>query len=142
MGAREGSSAAGADRPGHGSVRLAAELENVAVGRRWLHGRLEDDGVQHSTIADLLQSLSEALTNAILYGDGLHVRIEYAVTNDTAKVSVFNGVRDGAEPQRRGPVGPDAENGRGLDLVEAFSDRWGIATSENEAKVWFEVKLP
>ncbi|OLT33228.1 hypothetical protein BJF79_08070 [Actinomadura sp. CNU-125] len=123
-------------------MRLAAELENVAVGRRWLQGRLENDGVGQSAIADLLQSLSEALTNAILYGDGLHVGIEYEVNGDSARVSVVNGIRDGAEPQRRGPAAPDAESGRGLDLVEAFSDRWGTATSDTEVKVWFEVKLP
>ncbi|WP_176611607.1 ATP-binding protein [Actinomadura sp. WMMB 499] len=122
-------------------MRVAAELESVAIGRRWLQAKLQDGGVGQSAIADLLQSLSEALTNAILHGDGLHVTVEYAVMDGTIEVSVTNGIRDGTTgPRRRGPVGPDAESGRGLDLVEAFSDQWGIARiSGNQIRVWFRV---
>ncbi|MFV2175774.1 ATP-binding protein [Actinomadura sp. LOL_016] len=123
-------------------MRLAADLESVAVGRRWLQGRLEDDGVGRSAIANLLQSLSEALTNAILHGDGLHVRVEYSVRDRTVEAAVVNGIRDGAGPRHRGPAGPDAESGRGLDLVATFSDQWGIAKpSEHEVRVWFRVKV-
>ncbi|TMQ89817.1 ATP-binding protein [Actinomadura soli] len=109
-----------------GSLRLPTEVESVAVGRRWLRdvlGREFGDG--HPVIGDAVQALSEILANAVLYGAGLHVRVSYEVDGTWVEVAVRNDGRpDGRWPQRQAPAAPDAESGRGLEMVEAFSDQW------------------
>ncbi|MFD7919155.1 ATP-binding protein [Streptomyces sp. NPDC059740] len=45
-------------------------------------------------------------------------------------------------PQVRAP-GPEAASGRGLLLVEAFADRWGVRVEAHPRKVvWAELRLP
>ncbi len=45
-------------------------------------------------------------------------------------------------PRRRAPA-PDAESGRGLLLVEALADRWGVQPGPVPRKtVWAELDLP
>ena len=41
-------------------------------------------------------------------------------------------------PFRRNP-GPDTVTGRGLMLVDALTDRWGSAPTDDGKVVWFEL---
>ncbi|TYK50842.1 ATP-binding protein [Actinomadura decatromicini] len=127
-----------------GSLRLPTEVGSVPVGRQWLRDVLgRECGAGHPAIDDALQALSEILTNAVLHGTGPDVRVAYTLVGEWAEVSVHNRVRPGeVQPRRRTPAPPSAESGRGLDLVEAFSDQWGITVlPEDEIKVWFRVRL-
>ncbi|TDC81207.1 ATP-binding protein [Actinomadura sp. 7K507] len=133
-----------AARPAEGAIRLPSEPESVSVGRRWLRGVLgREFGDGHPVIGDALQALSEVLSNAVLYGDGLHVRVTYTVDGEWVEVAVHNeGRPGGTRPQKQAPAAPDAESGRGLDLVEAFSQQWGIKMLPmDEVKVWFRVRF-
>lgn len=50
--------------------------------------------------------------------------------------------RVGDPPPRPQSLGPDAESGRGLALVDAFADRWGVASGPPPRKtVWAEIEL-
>lgn len=130
-------------RPVEEMLRLAAEVESVAVGRRWLRDVLEREfGQGHPKVDDALQALSEVLTNAVLYGAGPHVRLTCTVDGDGAEVAVDNDGRAGGVRPQRQNAAPDAEGGRGLDLVAAFSDQWGIKLMpQDEVKVWFRVRF-
>ncbi|NVI88568.1 ATP-binding protein [Actinomadura sp. BRA 177] len=122
---------------------LVAEVGSVAVGRRWLRDVLEPEfGEGHPKVDDTLQALSEVLTNAVLYGTGRHVRVTCTVDGDGAEVAVHNDGRAGGMRPQRQNAAPDAEGGRGLDLVAAFSDQWGIKLiPPDEVKVWFRVRF-
>jgi hypothetical protein len=54
-------------------------------------------------------------------------------------------IHDG-HPELRRPVIADAgylaENGRGLHMVAAIADDWGITTAVNGKIVWFNLALP
>ncbi|WP_344903456.1 ATP-binding protein [Actinomadura meridiana] len=129
---------------GKGALRLPAEVESVSVGRRWLRdvlGREFGDG--HPGVSDAVQALSEILANAILYGVGTYVRVTYLLDGEWVEVAVRNeGRADGAWVRERARAAVDDESGRGLELVEAFCEQWGITALPGErVKVWFRVRF-
>ncbi|MFQ6146733.1 ATP-binding protein [Streptomyces seoulensis] len=93
----------------------------------WRQGDLADT-------AELLTS--ELVTNALCHGAGQDVGMRLSLTQHSLLIEV----RDGS-PQR--PVlrdaQPDDENGRGLALVDALADAWGI--SADGTRTWFSLSL-
>lgn len=90
-----------------------------------LEGRLEDGEL----------ALSELVTNAVLHGrapivlrlvrTGQYVRVE---VGDGSPVSPSFSMLD-----------PTAVTGRGLMLISAVSDRWGVEPEPDGKRVWFEL---
>ncbi|MCW2566075.1 MAG: hypothetical protein JWN54_172 [Mycobacterium sp.] len=81
--------------------------------------------------------MSELVTNAVTHaGSEVHLVIgrggHYAVLR--VEVADFS-----AEPPRLGGFDLDALSGRGLALVEALADRWGVETHNSGKRVWFEL---
>lgn len=80
---------------------------------------------------------SELVTNAILHAKtGPTVRME--LTGTTLRVEVID--RGPGTPQQRGSAASDAMSGRGLALVDAMSDRWGVTPVAGGKAVWFELR--
>jgi serine/threonine-protein kinase RsbW len=50
------------------TLRVAAELENLSVIRRFVQETLADLGVNHKVIADVILATDEAATNVIVHG--------------------------------------------------------------------------
>ncbi|MEV6593204.1 ATP-binding protein [Streptomyces acidicola] len=91
--------------------------------------------------ADLV--VAELAANAATHGrvPGRDFRLTLNVVGDTLRVEVTD-TRGDRLPQP-GAAGADAESGRGLLLVEALADRWGITRGPHPRKtVWAEVTLP
>ena len=84
----------------------------------------------------VLLAVSELVTNAVLHGRG---PIELRVTHDHDRV-LGEVVDQGAgfEHQAR-TLAIDTVGGRGLSIVAAVSDRWGIHAGSSH--VWFEMRL-
>lgn len=83
--------------------------------------------------------LSEVITNAVRHGGGL---VDARVDLDTDRVRVVVADANRALPQRHTPS-PSVPTGRGVLLIDAVSDRWGIeiGPSGTAAKqVWFELR--
>lgn len=83
----------------------------------------------------MLLCTDELVTNAIL-----HVASEIDVVvrrlGEVLRVEVHD--RSTRPPLRRvHPV--DADTGRGLELVEALTERWGVEAEEGGKAVWFEL---
>ena len=87
--------------------------------------------------------VSEAATNALLHSgsgvDGGSFAVAYAISDHLLRVEVHDG---------GGPAGPrrrvhdlESMTGRGLDLFDALSDRWGVDGSPDGWTVWFELDL-
>ncbi|MEV6724572.1 ATP-binding protein [Streptomyces xanthochromogenes] len=67
-------------------------------------------------------------------------RLALHATADMLRIEVTD-TRGGDLP-RCGPPSPDAVSGRGLILVEAFADRWGVDIGPVPCKtVWTEIDL-
>jgi two-component sensor histidine kinase len=83
--------------------------------------------------------VSELATNCIR-----HARTGFVVTVDDSRTSLRVEVTDTGDgvPALRSPT-PREPTGRGLQLVQALSDDWGLAPAPRGGKtVWFTVSLP
>lgn len=78
---------------------------------------------------------SELVNNAVLHGQG-QITMKAQVDGRQVRVDVID-AGTGFERQVR-HAGFDALGGRGLQIVEAESSRWGI--SEGTTHVWFELE--
>ena len=122
-----------------GRREFSGDAEQVAAARRFVASAINTGG----TTRDVTRLLvSEAATNALLHsasGDGGSFAVEYLVSDDLVRVEVHDG---------GGPTGPrrrihhlESMTGRGLDLFDSLSDRWGVDGGPQSWTVWFELDL-
>jgi anti-sigma regulatory factor (Ser/Thr protein kinase) len=83
---------------------------------------------------------SEITTNAVQHGDGemLHLVVDVDKASGCVQVAVQN-PGPGFDPSSLNHKG-DPEHGRGLRIVEALAERWGVERGPPTV-VWFEVSL-
>ncbi|AZQ37346.1 ATP-binding protein [Streptomyces cyaneochromogenes] len=91
---------------------------------------------------DVRLCTSELVTNALLHGtspdDVILVRVE--IHDAQLLVEVHDG---GAGTPRQRQVQDSSDHGRGLLLVSAIADDWGVAAREGPGKrVWASFKVP
>lgn len=80
-------------------------------------------------------AVSELVTNAVLHGrEPITVRL--LVTRDCVRVEVHDG---SAISPSFSMLDPTAVTGRGLMLISAASDRWGVEPEPHGKQVWFEL---
>ncbi|MFJ4918505.1 ATP-binding protein [Streptomyces sp. NPDC088725] len=104
--------------------------EHVATARRTGAACLRDWGLDDLT--DTVKLLiSELVTNAVLHGWGDEVLLSLVIQDGEVRLQV----KDGSPCRPRMSVAEvGSEGGRGLFLVDQFSDRWG--TSEDGTCTW------
>lgn len=97
----------------------------------------------HDFVDDLVLMVSELMTNAVTHGHvpgttGRQVRMAMEKTGDVIRVEV----RD-TQSDKRPYVCADGQDigGRGLVLVDALSDAWGVSPEAIGKTVWVEKKL-
>ncbi len=87
---------------------------------------------------DVLICVSELVTNALLHGAppgrGLLLRLRHGDAG-TLRIEVHDS--GGGHPRNPDPGGEE-ESGRGLLLVEALSDHWGVTPRHPGKVVWCE----
>jgi anti-sigma regulatory factor (Ser/Thr protein kinase) len=118
---------------------FSGHADQVAAARRFVASAIHSPGPARE-VSRLL--VSEAATNALLHsgsGDGGSFSVAYLISGDVLRVEVHDG---------GGPTGPrrrvhhlESITGRGLDLFDALSDRWGVDGSPDGRTVWFELDL-
>ncbi|MGQ4384671.1 ATP-binding protein [Streptomyces sp. SAS_270] len=87
--------------------------------------------------------VAELAANAATHGrlPGRDFRLALHATTDVLRIEVTD--TRGDDLPRRQPPSPDAVSGRGLLLVEALADRWGVELGPVPRKtVWAELDLP
>jgi anti-sigma regulatory factor (Ser/Thr protein kinase) len=91
---------------------------------------------------DALLLISELVTNSIVHAGHCGndaIRLRAGHDGSTTRVEVCDRARSRSVPEIRRDTPPTAEGGRGLMLVDALSDRWGMDTCERGTCVWFEL---
>jgi len=103
--------------------------------------------ISSELLADAVAVVAELVGNAIrhaepLPGDVIRVawRIRAGVSRELLEVRVTDGGAS-VEPRQRS-VGPDAVDGRGLAIVAALADRWGVERDGLGQSVWAELSFP
>ena len=80
--------------------------------------------------------VSEVVTNAILHA-GTAFTVKVAHGEGSIRVEVTDD--SGALPVKRS-YGSSAATGRGLHIIEAMSDKWGVSMQDTGKTVWFELE--
>lgn len=122
------------DLPEH-QLELPAYPASAGAARRFVGNALDSYGFHDGTVTETALLLtSELVTNALLYTAGT-IGVAVGLAGDCVRVSV--GDRSPVLPRRRA-VGPDATSGRGLRLVDALAEDWGVDHVLGDGKaVWF-----
>lgn len=128
------------------ATRRGARLARLAAARRLACWGWPQDGDTNETAALLVAELA---SNAVRHGrvPGRDFRLHLAVRSDPRGHAVLRiavcDARGDARPYPPKEPAPDAETGRGMLLVEALADRWGVADRDPVGKtVWCELSLP
>ncbi|MFF3851132.1 PAS domain S-box protein [Streptomyces sp. NPDC002328] len=118
------------------TTELPAVAASVREGRAFLHKALTSwNCTGHADDALLL--LSETLTNAVLHAEGpISLRLHRTATDLTIEV----GDHSPQLPQPR-PASEHEESGRGLILVRALADDWGVRPTDEGKTTWFTLRL-
>ncbi|MEU2780789.1 MULTISPECIES: ATP-binding protein [Streptomyces] len=133
--------------PTSSSMAVPHGPAGVGKARHRMRAQLRSGGVPESVIDDAVLILSELLSNACkhgrplgdaLAGDG-DVRAAWRVDGG-GRLTVE--VTDGGGPTRPAPATPSvtAHGGRGLNIISALSDDWGVRDDvRGEVTVWVVV---
>jgi PAS domain S-box-containing protein len=105
----------------------------IAEARRFVVDRLNGWDVPEPVVRDLALITSELVTNAVVHG-GSPVELRLERTGSRVVVLVEDDAI-GTLPQARRPSDDD-EHGRGLHIVEALSDEWGMRETDRGKCVW------
>jgi len=124
-----------ARRPETARIALPRSPASVGEARRFIQARTAAWSVPEPAGSQLVLIGSELATNAVL-----HARTELTVTLELRDGRVRIGVEDRSQAQASlRHYQADAMTGRGLGVVAALSDRWGISAAPDGKVVWAEV---
>ncbi len=116
------------------SAVLSSDIGNVRVARAFVAAALHDWRA-HVDVAAVELATSEVVTNALL-----HARSQVGVTvrldDDIVRVVVADD--SPSLPVVRHSL-PDMTSGRGMDIVAAVTDSWGVERISGGKAVWFTV---
>ena len=96
-----------------------------------VRGRLSED-----LLDDVKLLVNELVTNSVKFAGKGKIELRLAASDDAVRVEVHD-QGPGFAPNRSEPSLSDT-SGRGLFLVDALSDRWGV-TLDGTTCVWFEI---
>ena len=119
--------------------RIRPAARSVPRLRSWTRRRLRS----HPRVGDVALVVSELATNALVHGapvcDGKQLQVELWRWDGEAEVSVTSPVLpwDGFDfPLAYEDFAHPREVGRGLTIVDAVSDAWGLRRSTDAVTVW------
>jgi anti-sigma regulatory factor (Ser/Thr protein kinase) len=109
---------------------FTCEPESVTAARRWVRELLEGNSAEVVEAAELMTS--ELATNCVR-----HARTDFELT-----ISSGDGIRVEVRDTGSGRpevLSPAAEepSGRGLRIIDALADEWGIIPASSGKSVWF-----
>jgi anti-sigma regulatory factor (Ser/Thr protein kinase) len=125
-----------AERPKPARIALPRSPSSVGAARRFIAARTAAWSFPEPAADQLVLIGSELVTNAVL-----HARTELTLTLELRKDRVRISVKDRSQaPATLRHYRPDALTGRGLGVVAALSDRWGVSTAPDGKVVWAELQ--
>ncbi|WP_373870201.1 ATP-binding protein [Sinosporangium siamense] len=110
------------------------------MARAWIWGHLAEKHMSADQAHVVVLLTSELVTNALTHSKSRHgeVTVLLQVSQYCVRVDVMDDGSAGGPVL--GPTRVDAENGRGLVLVDQLAHRWGDYFEASGRAVWFEVE--
>ena len=131
-----------APQEGSASLRLAFHGASVRAARDRIKGALRDR-CPDSHLDDARLVISELVANSLRYAEPLDdqtITVGWSLRPDVLRVSVTDGGSMSSVPTPRRPE-ELATGGRGLKIVQAIAERWGVDRNGRGTTVWAELAL-
>lgn len=132
----------------HGrSIVVPHHVRGARIARHRLAAELADV-VSPELLADAVAVVAELVGNAIRHARPLPgdvIRVAWWARAGRGREHLHLRVTDGGgDPQcpRQRKVGPDATDGRGLTIVAALAQAWGVERDDLGQSVWAELAFP
>jgi anti-sigma regulatory factor (Ser/Thr protein kinase) len=138
LGANQAQLGANQAQLGATEAGFEAALGAPAAARRFVRRALAERGHHETRVGDDAQLVvSELTTNAVI-----HARTPFSVSVRVGPAAIRLAVTDNslALPQVK-DVPPTAVSGRGLRLIDAIADSWGVEPTANGKAVWAELPV-
>jgi len=119
------------------SVKVAGLVERVRVVRLFVGAVL---GPGHPCGDDAMLLASELFTNSLRHSSSGLPGETVTVTAGVGAVRVEVADRSGPGVPELRPAGADAEDGRGLGIVERLAERWGWRRRGGRTVTWFVLR--
>ena len=118
-------------------MRFLPRPQDVGRARHWFRTCLRQLPTVDADAAEAV--FAEVAANAVRHGRG-----RVTVTVEFLGTAVRCAIRDGGcrVPQLTTAWRPDLEDGRGMVIIEALADRWGVRRHLLGKTVWFEIRVP
>lgn len=128
-------------RPHRDAFQLTAVRTSVAEARRLVLARLREWGIDAPARDDAQLVVSELFTNAVRHTDSEKIGCALRMIGSRLRVEVIDQGRGPTVPLPR-HAGVDGESGRGLLLVTALAEDWGVRTNPDGPghSVWAELR--
>lgn len=123
------------------TLQLVPALRAPRAARAFVAETLTAWDVQADEVEAAKLVVSELVTNAVLHApQSSTISLDLRLTDGVVRVLVTDGGL--GEPERQAQADPwTRETGRGLSLVDAFTERWGTETHGRDGKtVWCELR--
>lgn len=119
--------------PHERSLRLPPSVEAPGLARRMLR---EVCATRPALYDDAALLVTELVSNAVRHA-GTDVVVRAYLATDVLRLEVIDGSR---RPVRARVAAHSEEGGRGLVLVDALADRWGVDARSDGKQVWVELE--
>ncbi|MEU2603858.1 ATP-binding protein [Streptomyces albus] len=131
-----------ADETRQEGFELPAHTSSVARARAQLRSRLDRWGFPEELGHTAQLVISEFVTNAVLHTDTVRIGCLIQLNGKRLRIEVTDEGSQRCGPQPRSAT-PDEVNGRGLQLVGALAQRWGVSVRDTRCgrTVWAELGL-
>jgi anti-sigma regulatory factor (Ser/Thr protein kinase) len=120
-----------------GAVWVRNAPASASTVRRTLLFELGEYGCTEDVAYDVALIASELVGNAVRHARPLpsgHLHVEWKVEDDSVRIAISDGGSDHIPTELH--VSPTDLSGRGLAIVAAVADDWGVATDLNGTTVW------
>jgi anti-sigma regulatory factor (Ser/Thr protein kinase) len=116
---------------------MPAEAASVTTARRWLRGWC-DSAVRVDLCDDAELVLTELVGNAVRHAGGsMDVEIGPSISGHGVWLCVSD---SSSRPVQFRQVDLMAEHGRGLQLIDLLTSRWGVDADRSGKRVWAELE--
>jgi anti-sigma regulatory factor (Ser/Thr protein kinase) len=122
-------------------LRLHADPAAVSASRRSIEA-VPEIARDPQLLLNVQLVVSELVTNGVRHGGSVGpLWVSLAIQQDVVRLEVID-TGEGFDRGEvlRAPQNPAAVSGRGLHLVDAIADRWGLV-SDGRTRVWVEFEL-
>ena len=124
--------------PREARLKLAGAPTSAGAARRFVSAVLHSWRFSAMADGDIELLTSELVGNAVRHANSPFTVI---VGYDGTVIRVEVGDGSPALPRRLQP-GPEATGGRGIQIVEDVAHRWGVVSTVDGKRVWFELRIP